>query len=338
MTLKDIAKEAGVSVSTVSRVIHHKPNAAGNDVQKKIWAIVRKSGYMPNAAAQSLKAGIEHPSSMRLRILSVFLTAAPIPGPTAFLRRFPKGLSRSFQIPLSYQYIYMTSETETLSEAAQVPRQTKGAVIFGQPGRRMTDMAAGYFRHVVYAGINHQAMNCDRIICDGHEAAAAAVSELLDLGHTKIAYIGSISNDSCYDGYCAALALRNLPIRNEYIVSSEISFGGGQSGAQKLLENGADFTAVFCQDDSIAAGAIPTLQNRNLRIPKDISVISVGDLKYAQSISPMLTTIHIPAEELGRLAAKTLIDRINGGHRLTLTVTLPFFIVRRESCSEPKSY
>ena len=92
------------------------------------------------------------------------------------------------------------------------------------------------------------------------------------------------------------------------------------------------------QDDSIAAGAIPTLQNRNLRIPKDISVISVGDLKYAQSISPMLTTIHIPAEELGRMAAKTLIDRINGGHRLTLTVTLPFFIVRRESCSEPKSY
>ena len=64
MTLKDIAKEAGVSVSTVSRVIHHKPNAAGKDVQKKIWAIVRKSGYMPNAAAQSLKAGIEHPSSM----------------------------------------------------------------------------------------------------------------------------------------------------------------------------------------------------------------------------------------------------------------------------------
>ena len=82
----------------------------------------------------------------------------------------------------------------------------------------------------------------------------------------------------------------------------------------------------------------PRCRIGNLRIPKDISVISVGDLKYAQSISPMLTTIHIPAEELGRLAAKTLIDRINGGHRLTLTVTLPIFIVRRESCSEPKSY
>ena len=132
-----------------------------------------------------------------------------------------------------------------MSEAAQVPRQTKGAVIFGQPGRRMTDMAAGYFRHVVYAGINHQAMNCDRIICDGHEAAAAAVSELLDLGHTKIAYIGSISNDSCYDGYCAALALRNLPIRNEYIVSSEISFGGGQSGAQKTSRKRRRFYCGF---------------------------------------------------------------------------------------------
>ena len=94
MTLKDIAKEAGVSVSTVSRVIHHKPNAAGKDVQKKIWAIVRKSGYMPNAAAQSLKAGIEHPSSMPASYIVCILTAAPIPGPTAFLRRFPKGLSR----------------------------------------------------------------------------------------------------------------------------------------------------------------------------------------------------------------------------------------------------
>ena len=85
------------------------------------------------------------------------------------------------------------------------------------------------------------------------------------------------------------------------------------------------------------AAVIHALKEKNFRIPEDISVISVDDIETAQYLSPMLTTVHIPLEELGRITAKTLIDRINGGHRLPMRISLPFYIAKRDSCGKLNS-
>ena len=100
------------------------------------------------------------------------------------------------------------------------------------------------------------------------------------------------------------------------------------------MHNKADISAIFCANDTTAIGVIHALKEQNLRIPEDISVISVDDIETAQYLSPMLTTIHIPLEELGRVTARTLIDRINGGHRLPMRITLPFYIAKRDSCGK----
>ena len=102
------------------------------------------------------------------------------------------------------------------------------------------------------------------------------------------------------------------------------------------MEQQPKLTAIFCGNDITAIGAIRAIKDRKLKIPKDISVISIDDIDMAQYLSPMLTTIHIPVDEMGKMAAKTLIDRINGGHTLPMKLQLPFHLANRDSCGKPR--
>ena len=101
------------------------------------------------------------------------------------------------------------------------------------------------------------------------------------------------------------------------------------------MEAKSDITAIFCANDNTAIGAIKAIREKGYRIPEDISIIGVDDIETSQYISPMLTTVHIPMEEMGQLAAKILIDRINGGHRIPLKTLLPFYIAKRDTCAKP---
>ena len=97
-----------------------------------------------------------------------------------------------------------------------------------------------------------------------------------------------------------------------------------------------EMTAIFCPNDLTAIGVMRALQEAGLRIPTDISVISIDDIDMAQYLSPMLTTIHVPLDEMGQTAAKILIDRIQGGHHLPMKISLPFYLAVRESCAAPR--
>ena len=99
------------------------------------------------------------------------------------------------------------------------------------------------------------------------------------------------------------------------------------------MERGADLTAIVCADDLTAIGAMQCYREYKIKIPKDISVIGIGDIPHAQRTEPMLTTIHVPVEELGNIALKVLLDRIQGGHKLELKVELPYYIAERNSCA-----
>ena len=214
--------------------------------------------------------------------------------------------------------------------------QVDGAAVLGRCDKQMLSFLKKYFNYVVYSGLNNINAKYDQIICDGHMAAVSAMEELFKLGHSKIAYIGETHFENRYEGYCSALTSKHLPIKRDYIINTPLNTEGGYNGAIKLLKNAPhDFTAIFCPNDTTAIGAIKALQENNMRIPKDVSLISIDDIELAQYISPMLTTIHIPIEEMGQMAAKILIDRIEGGHTLPLKLSLPFHLATRESCAQP---
>ena len=101
---------------------------------------------------------------------------------------------------------------------------------------------------------------------------------------------------------------------------------------EKILKKDLPVTAFFCPNDVTAIGAMRAVKEHHLSIPQDVSLISIDDIDTAQYLTPMLTTIHIPVEEMGQMTAKILIDRIEGGHTLPVKVSLPYYLAWRESC------
>lgn len=297
MTLKEIARQANVSVSTVSRVINQKnTKAASPEVQERIWEIVRKSGYTPNATARSLKLG------QKAQIQNT--TPKSI---ACIYARSNSAVSDPF-----FSQIAKAIEQEAFKSNYFI-RQSFTAMDIANP-----DMARQLAQFPV----------------DGSDISYSALSYLVELGHTKIGYVGEQNNEVRFNGYKDALAKLGLPFLQKNTSNVHLSADGGYKGANILMHNKADISAIFCANDTTAIGVIHALKEKNFRIPEDISVISVDDIETAQYLSPMLTTVHVPLEELGKITAKTLIDRINGGHRLPMRISLPFYIAKRDSCGK----
>ena len=151
-------------------------------------------------------------------------------------------------------------------------------------------------------------------------------------GHREIAYIGA-SPDVRLNGYLDSLAALDLPRQDSLIIDDIIpSMNGGYRSMTKLINGALPFSAVCCANDTTAIGALRACKDLNVRVPDDISIMGMNDIETIQYVSPMLSSISVPLEEMGRMTVKLLIDRISGGHRLPVRSYLPYYIVERESC------
>lgn len=341
MTLKEIAREAGVSVSTVSRVINGNENgAASKATRDKIWAIVRKTGYTPNVSAQNLKrkAPVQDTVAKPVRYIdclqarSVNLSTDPF---FADLERAleQEAFNNNYVVKHTFRPIDLNSPETLLPPNGE---NVCGLVILGRYmfTKQQLQLLTKAYRNIVYVGLNTIPFKCDQVVCDGYKAGLDAISYLVELGHKKIAYLGEQDNECRFRAYRDALAQHNLPFSIRNTANVLQSTEGGYRGVQMLLKQNSDFSAVFCANDLTAIGAIKAFHEQKKHVPRDISVISVDDIDLSQYMNPMLTTVHIPIEELGRQTARLLIDRINGGHNLPLKVELPFYIARRDSCAK----
>lgn len=336
MTLKEIAKEANVSISTVSRVINQKnTKAASPAVQERIWDIVRRSGYTPNATARSLKLGqaAQIQAAVPKSIACIYArNNSAVTDP--FFSQISKAIEQE-----AFKHSYFIRHSFTAMDIANpdIARQltqfpVDGVVILGRYERQLFNFFTKHYKNVIYTGLNPMGTQYDQVVCDGNEIPFTALSYLAELGHRNIGYIGEQHNEARFIGYKEALARLGLPFSPKNTVNVHQSADGGYKGANALMKAKADISAIFCANDTTAIGVIHSLKEQNFRIPEDISIISVDDIETAQYLSPMLTTIHIPREDLGKMAAKTLIDRIDGGHRLPMRITLPYYIAKRDSC------
>ena len=317
MTLKDIAKEAGVSISTVSRIINgNSSNAASKEMQDKIWSIARAGGYVPNTSAQALKQknreNVPHHS-----IACVYARAQDAQNDAFF-----STLTRSIeQEALKEGYIvkYSFSSFDIHNPATQnqiINNEVDGAAILGRCDKETLKFMKKHFHKIIYVGLNPLDAEYDQVICDGNAVASDAVSHLIAQGHTQIGYIGETENEIRYEAYCNTLKKNHINFNKNIVTNVSGSSEAGYQGAKRILERSSDVTAFFCMNDITAIGAIRAIHECGYRIPDDISVISMDDIEIAQYVSPMLTTMHIPIEEMGKMTAKILIDRIKNGHTL----------------------
>lgn len=333
MTLKDISREAGVSVSTVSRILNGKsPNAASKAVTDRVWEIARAGCYVPNTSAQSLKQGnaINLPGRS---IACIHMRSADVKN-DAFFSSLMRSVEQEL-LPAGYtiKCCFTAADIQDPAVIGQFPDyELDGAAILGRCDSDTLRFLKHHFRKLVYCGLNAVDPEYDQIICDGRVLALDAMEFLFGLGHTRIGYIGATQMEIRYDAYRAALKNHRIPFDRHIITNAPASVQGGYEGARRLLSRAPGITAFFCMNDITAVGAVKAIQEAGFRIPEDISVISIDDIEAAQQISPMLTSMHVPIEELGKITAKILIDRINDGHRLPLRIFLPHYLVKRESC------
>lgn len=337
MTLKELAKLANVSVSTVSRVINGKDNSASSETREKIWRLVRETNYVPNVAARNLKKGTKNHVQNTRSIACVFA-------------RTSDGLSDPF-----FSQIFQAIEQEALKRRCTVTgvfsalsmnssgiyddlivTEPDGIILIGRYSKPLYTYLC-IFKNIVYTGLNEILDDCDQVICNGYTAAQTAVKRLHTLGHISIGYIGEMSNEVRYRGYYDALEELRIPINRSFIIDAPLSVKGGYDAGLKLLKTTpTPPTAVFCANDITAIGVIKALQESSVKVPEDISVISIDNIEMCQYVSPMLTSIDIPKEDLGKFALKLLLDRIEGGHHNPVKLEVPFRLIQRESCAPKK--
>ncbi len=336
MTLKELADLAGVSVSTVSRVINHKnTKVASKEVQDKIWKIVRESNYVPNAAARNLKLGnTTSGTKLPAKTIGCIYARSTTDMNDPFFSQIARAVEQeAFRQGYLMKYSFTAFDINDANIYHLITdNQVGGIAILGRFDQSLLKFVKSHYKHVVYTGLNKIDQDFDQIICDGYQASMSAVNHLYKLGHRQIGYVGEKNKEARYQGYYDAMTALNLPLKREHIIVTQLSSEGGYKALKEYFKKQNTVTALFCANDLTAIGAMKAIKEMGHKIPEDISIISIDDIDTAQYVSPMLTTIHVPLEELGKTAAKILIDRIENGKSLPLKIELPFYLANRESC------
>lgn len=171
----------------------------------------------------------------------------------------------------------------------------------------------------------------DEVVCDGEKIAFMAVEHLIELGHTNIGYIGECHNEARYQGFVEALYDHHLELDPDFVIETNQTEAKGYEAMEKLLVMPDYPTGIYCANDITAVGVLKLLSRRkNIYMP---SVIASDDIEQAQFTTPMLTTVHLPKEDMGKFALWLLLDRINNGHKAVTRMELECKLMVRSSCT-----
>jgi DNA-binding LacI/PurR family transcriptional regulator len=324
-TLKDVARLAGVSASTVSRTLSGNIHV-DEQTQQKVWAAIKELKYKPNILAKSLKEG---------RTNTVALIIPNIRNPIfPAVTRGAEDTARKNGFTL----ILCNTDEDISVEKDYIDKLTNRWVdgfIFAtarDDSSHITELKAQGIPVVfmIRSIDNHP----DTVTVDNRGGAYKAVDYLISRGCTKIAFINGPLDIDLYrqrlDGYKNALKEHGIPIDDRLIVNEVNDQDNGYHAMLSLLDKGIKMDAVFAASDPKAVNAIKAIKSRGLSVPGDISVIGFDDLDIATIIEPSLTTIAQPAYDIGTTAMDTLI-RLIDGHKNAMPIVLDTRLVVRRS-------
>ncbi|MEC9062501.1 MAG: LacI family DNA-binding transcriptional regulator [Pseudomonadota bacterium] len=325
--IRDVADSAGVSVATVSRTLQ-QPERVSPKTRNKVMAAVQAVGYKPNLMAVKFRSGKTHnlvvlvPTVANVffaRVISGMQEAAAELGYSILLANT---LGNS-EIESHYAKMVSTSQADGLIQLRA--HNPFDATMINDNGLLPMVNACEVIDNGQYPVVS----------LDNRAAAKAMTEHLISLGHTRIAMIkGPNSSPLTQErlvGYKDALAQANIAFDENLLFPGDFTLQAGYNAGETIshLENRP--TAVFCENDETAIGAMQAFKQANLHVPNDISVAGFDDIAFSAFVDPPLTTIAQPAEEFGRTAVTLLVDLLNGKIRKAPKVIMPFELIVRES-------
>jgi LacI family transcriptional regulator len=307
ITIHDIAREAGVSPSTVSRVLNGTAPVAA-DKRDAVLAVVKQRNYRPSMIAQGLVHG-------RTKAVGVLTQSIASPFYGEILRGIELGLNRS-----GYHALFTSGNWRTEEELAALDllsgRRVDALIILAgiMPGDDLRHAAAELPLVVIGRSIPGIEEHC--LCIDDHQAAYEATRYLIELGHQRIAHIAGLSlhQDSIdrRNGYERALREAGIPIDQQLMVTGDYTEQSGLLAIEALLSRATLFSAIFAANDQMAYGARLALYRHGIRVPDDVSLIGFDDQPASAYTTPPLTTVRQPTLALGQAAAQAVLRLLEG--------------------------
>lgn len=327
VTIVDVAKEAGVSFATVSRVLNDGTRVKP-EKRARVLRAVKRLGYTTNLQARSLRGGSTHLIGLLVRDLG-----------TAYIGEIIRGVDAELEAH-KYDVMLYTTHRRQAQENAYVAALTRGItdgmliVLPRHPEGYVKTLRQRKFPYVL---IDHQGID-DRGPAVGATNRAGgydATRYLLALGHRRIGFITGAMDLGCsrerLDGYRAALLDHGVTPDTALIREGDFQQPRGYAGALELMNLPNPPTAIFASNDVMAFGAMEAARERGKKIPDDISILGFDDIPQAAQVHPRLTTVRQPLEEMGRRAAKMLLEIIEHPEQPAEKIELPTELVMRES-------
>jgi LacI family transcriptional regulator len=326
-TLKIVAREAGVSASTVSRIINGTVNVSDGR-KHAVEAAIAKFNFRPNVAARGLALG---------KTLTIGVVAQAIDSP--FYGEGLRGIEACLR-QRGYAPLFMSGnwrdEDEDRCIREFIARGVDGIIVFA--GRLSDAKLKSYAKEVaiVVTGRRLRAPGIFSLQIDDQHGAGLAMRHLIELGHRKIAFIaGSENHPDAIDrlgGYRKSLENAGLTFDSKLVAVGDWHEEGGLRATTELLDSKVKFTALFCVNDQTAYGACLALYRRGLSVPRDVSVVGFDDLPSSAYRLPPLTSVRQSIGELGERSAEAILQLLTG--RRPRMVAPPLELVQRESTSQ----
>lgn len=334
LTISDIARLANVSKSAVSIVLNNRPGVS-DKTREKILGIIKKYNYHPNQLAQSLVVK---------KTKSVGLVITEIDNP--FFTKVMKGVYDTCY-ELGYNLLIGSSELSPLKEKETIrsleSKLVEGLIISPLQGEGvdylyLSKLINNNFPFVMLRNIINYPINLVDI--DNTKAAYDAVNYLIKLGHKKIAYFSGPKHSGHsierFEGYKQALIENGITVEEDNVVEVGSYLPNGyECGKEYFKKKGKNFpTAVFCYNDLVAIGLFNALNEMGINVPEDISVMGFDNIDFSQYVKKPLSTIHMPAFEIGKAAVHLLMKQISQPEKfLNEKIILKGKLIIRESCA-----
>jgi LacI family transcriptional regulator len=332
VTIVDVAREAGVSYTTVSRVLNNKGNVK-SETRERVLTAMTRLGYVVDQRARSLAGG-------RSQVIGLLVHDVG----TSYIGEIIRGVDKELA-SAQYDLLLYTTHRRKTKESAYVITLTRGMadglllVLPRDPGAYLETLCQHRFPHVL---IDHRGGDEDApaVAAANWKGAYKATEYLIELEHRRIGFITGAMDQICSQdrlaGYETALADHGITFDPELVYEGNFFQPLGYAGASALLELSHPPTAIFASNDVSAFGVMEAVREHGSRIPDDVSVLGFDDIPQAAHVHPALTSVRQPLEEMGRTATRMLLEHIKDPLRLPERVELPTELVLRESCGPAK--
>jgi len=334
-TIKDVAKQAGVSITTVSFVINNRADVViSEEVKKRVQRIAQELDYHPSALAAGL-------AGRRTRNLGVVFYPEDKIISNQFYSFVIEGIVKeTIEKGFNLYFSYLASSHDGYQSLPKIIREKNvdGVILIGRNDPVMVEEIKNRRIPVVAIDNYPELTDVDTIRMNNIQGGLLATSHLLELGHRHIGHLtlrGRPSLEGRQDGWKKAHAQAGMDFNPDYLFECEtFNLDGGYEKAKEVLKKHKKLTALFCANDEVAAGALRAARELGRRVPEDLSIVGFDNVAISLCVDPPLTTVNVPKEEMGKSAVHRLFELIENKESLPKNEEVSLDLVIRKSTAK----